>query len=83
MTIDDRYTIIGSYNLGMKSEDASHELAVLIESRQSALQMKELLIKDQANSKEVSFSQALGWYFNPYFMIVETFERKMLDGILM
>lgn len=80
MTVDDRYSVIGSYNLGIKSEDADYEVAVVIESPQTAIQMKDILINDKYNSSTIPYNQALGWYFNPYYNAVESFEKKFLDG---
>lgn len=83
MAVDDRYTVIGSYNLGMKSEDAAHEVAMVIDSEIITAKLKKILVEDQANSTNVSFNQALGWYFDPYYLLIELFERKISDGILL
>lgn len=83
MTVDHLYSIIGSYNLGMKSEDAAFEVAVIIESPEIAMQLKNVLIKDQIFSTPISFNQALGWYFDPYYLILNELERKFFDGIIL
>lgn len=83
MTVDNRYSIVGSYNLGMKSEDAAHEACAIIESHKVASKIKEILIKDQDDSSEISFTRALGWYFNPYYNIIDSFEKKFFDGTLL
>lgn len=81
MTVDGRYSLIGSYNMGMKSEDAAYEVATILDSPMIAAQMKAVLIDDQARSEKISFKRALGWYFNPYYNITEAFERRFMDGI--
>ena len=83
MTVDDRYSIIGSYNLGMKSEDAAYEVATLIDSPLIASQMKAILADDQAHSEKISFTRALGWYFNPYYNITEAIEKRFFDGLML
>lgn len=83
MTVDNRYSIIGSYNLGMKSEDAAFEVATLIDSPKIAAQMKAVLVDDQAHSEKISFTRAVGWYFNPYYNITEALEKRFMDGIFL
>lgn len=83
MTVDSRYSIIGSYNLGMKSEDAAYEVATIIDSPIIAAQMKAVLIDDQAHSEKISFTRALGWYFNPYYNMTEAIEKRFFDGIVL
>lgn len=83
MTVDHLYSVIGSYNLGMKSEDADYEVAVIIESPEIAAQMETILHEDQARSKNISMTQSRGWYFNPFYNIAESFEKKFLDGIIL
>lgn len=80
MTVDDRYTVVGSYNLGMKSEDADYEVAVVIDSPETSMQMQKILMKDQMNSNNIQYNRALGWYFNPYYNVAQSIEKKILDG---
>lgn len=83
MTVDGRFSIIGSYNLGMKSEDAAYEVATIIDSPTFAAQMKAVLLEDQAYSEKIFFKRALGWYFNPYYNITEAFEKRFFDGLVL
>ena len=83
MTVDGRYSLIGSYNLGMKSEDAAFEVATIIDSPIIAAQMKAVLVDDQNHSEKISFKRALGWYFNPYYNITEAIEKRFMDGIML
>lgn len=80
MTVDHLYSIIGSYNLGMKSEDADYEVAVVIESPEAAVRMEAILQSDKENSSLIPYYQALGWYYDPYYNTLEAIERKFLDG---
>jgi phosphatidylserine/phosphatidylglycerophosphate/cardiolipin synthase-like enzyme len=83
MTVDNRYSLIGSYNLGLKSENADYEVAAIIESSKTATQFEDVLLHDKVNSNEISYFQAMGWYFNPYYVIIESFERKFIDGFFL
>lgn len=83
ITTDERYCIIGSYNLGIKSEDAAHEVACLIESPAAAIKMKKILLEDYANSRKIPFNEAMGWYFDPYYNLVNEIEKNFFDGLLL
>lgn len=81
MTVDHLFTVIGSYNLGTKSEEAAYEVAVVIESSETAAQMEAILENDKEHCLSISYDQAFEWYYNPYYNFIEAFERKFLDGI--
>lgn len=83
MTTDSLYTLIGSYNLGMKSEDADYEVAAVIESPKIAAKMQTILLDDKKKSKQIPFNQALGWYFDPFYNFNELLEGALYDGIIL
>lgn len=83
MVVDNRYAIVGNYNLGMKSENAAHEAAALIDSPSAALKVKKVLLHDQSLSREIPYIRAMGWYFNPFYSILDAFERKFFDGVIL
>lgn len=80
MTVDHLFSVIGSYNLGMKSEDADYEVAVVIESQKTALRMETILQDDKEISLPIPYDQAFGWYYCPYYNLIEAIQRKFLDG---
>lgn len=83
MAVDHRYTIIGSYNLGMKSEEAAFEVVVVIDSPETARQLEAILRKDKVDSTQISYSQAMAWYFNPFYNVADLIEKRYCDGILL
>lgn len=83
MSIDHRYMIIGSYNLGMKSEEAAFEVAVVLDSAAATKKLEAILKNDRSLSKQISYSQAMAWYFNPYYNMADLIEKRYFDGILL
>ena len=83
MAVDHRYAIVGSYNLGMKSEEAAFEVVVVIDSPMTAKQLETILNKDKNNSIQISYSQAMAWYFNPFYNAADLLEKRYCDGIIL
>lgn len=83
MTVDERYTLIGSYNLGAKSENADFEVIAMIESPGVALQIERVLAQDKASSKIVTVSEATTWYFDPFYRLTRWAQSTFLDGIVL
>ncbi|MFN0065460.1 MAG: phospholipase D-like domain-containing protein [Chlamydiales bacterium] len=65
MTVDDRYAVIGSYNLGTKSDQCDYELIAVIDSPKAVEELKKVFATDKAHSQEVTPREARDWYFNP------------------
>lgn len=83
MTVDGRYTVIGSYNLGSKSEDADFEVALFVDSAAVTAQVDQILEADKARSNLVTWRQAYDWYFNPFHTIPSWAQNTFLDGIIL
>lgn len=66
MVVDRRYVVIGSYNLGMKSDSYDYELVLVIDSEEAAKNVLKVLEKDKKFSTEMHPKQAREWYFNPF-----------------
>lgn len=81
MVIDDRYCVIGSYNLGKKSEYADYELTMVIDSEAAAKKFLDVLETDKIESKEISAAEAINWHFNMLYYISQRLERLFVDGI--
>lgn len=65
MVIDNHITVIGSYNLGTKSDISDHEMVLVIDSKEVAQDVLKVIRRDQSLSLEVFADQAREWYFNP------------------
>ncbi|MEG0554363.1 MAG: phosphatidylserine/phosphatidylglycerophosphate/cardiolipin synthase family protein [Victivallaceae bacterium] len=70
MLVDDRYFLIGSYNLCLKSEYYDYEGALVIDSEEVAAKVLKILDKDRTLSSHISADCAIGWFFDPkiYFL---------------
>ena len=83
MTVDGRYIVIGSYNLGSKSEDADFEVALFVDSPAVTAQVNQILDMDKTCSNLVSWHQAYDWYFNPIHSIPSWAQNTLFDGIIL
>ncbi|MCB1135997.1 MAG: phosphatidylserine/phosphatidylglycerophosphate/cardiolipin synthase family protein, partial [Chlamydiia bacterium] len=54
MTVDERYTLLGSYNLSQKSDCSDYELLMEIDSRRTTQRVNDVLDRDTKLSREVS-----------------------------
>lgn len=83
MTTDHRYSVVGSYNLGSKSENADFEIAIFIDSPLVTKRIEEFLNKDKALSRCIKFHEAHNWHFNPFYTIPSWFQSTFLDGLVL
>lgn len=81
MVVDKRYTVIGSYNLGKKSEWGDYELTLVIDSPPVAQKCIEILAQDLLESVEITPKQAVDWHFNLLTYVTQKFERTYIDGL--
>jgi len=66
MVVDDRYLVIGSYNMGTKSEFGDYELVLVIDSPAACAKQMQIFEVDRKHSKQVERLQALKWHFDPW-----------------
>lgn len=83
MTVDHRYSVVGSYNLGSKSENSDYEIAIFIDSPIITNQVEQILENDKLLSNKVQMIEALDWYFNPFHRLVSWFESTFFDGLIL
>lgn len=83
MTVDHRYAVIGSYNLGSKSENSDYEIAIFIDSPIITNQVEQILENDKLLSNKVQMIEAVDWYFNPFHRLVSWFESTFFDGLIL
>jgi phosphatidylserine/phosphatidylglycerophosphate/cardiolipin synthase-like enzyme len=81
MVVDQRYTIIGSYNLNLKSDYGDFELVLVIDSEPAANAVLKVLEKDRTFSREISREFAIDWYFDPIHAYEGAFQ-KLFQGFL-
>lgn len=64
MVVDDEVVVIGSYNLGSKSDQCDYELIAVIRSKKAACALKKVLKRDFEHSAKISPEEARSWYFD-------------------
>lgn len=74
-TIDKRYSIVGSYNFGKRSE-IDFELAVVIDSKELAEDLNEVFEIDRSLSERIDLEQSLDWYFDFYIDLKARMQRQ-------
>lgn len=63
MVLDDRISVIGSYNLGHKSHYGDYEIVVEVDSPELAQQIKQVMKQDIACAHLCSREELTEWYF--------------------
>ncbi len=63
MVIDDRISVVGSYNMGYKSHYGDFEAILEIDSPIVAHQVKQTMEQDKAIARQCDRSQLMDWYF--------------------
>ena len=81
MIIDDAILVVGSYNIGHKSDIADYELILVIESEKVCEEARAIFEREIALSVEITPSQARSWYFDP-FIAAKAGAQKLIHGIL-
>lgn len=81
MVVDKRHFLIGSYNLGTRSDQSEYELAMVIDSPELAQYAVEIFERDLQWSREISAAQARDWYFNP-ITAYQAEVQKTIHGLL-
>lgn len=65
MLVDGRFLMVGSYNLGDKSDRADYEMNLLIDSERVVAEARKFCERERYLSRKVSPDQAVSWYFDP------------------
>ena len=77
MVIDRRYTVIGSYNLGIKSDAMDYEIIFVIDSPEIAQETLKVLERDKSYSLKVNSKEAREWYFNPFISYLAGTQQQL------
>ena len=65
MVVDGKVSLVGSYNLGIRSDMGDYEMVIRMDSPEIALDLKRVQEKDVRHSREISSEEACEWYFDP------------------
>jgi len=81
MVVDGRFSIVGSYNLGYRSDMGDYELIVVSDSKEVAEDLKRVHDKDLNYSREISAKEACDWYFDPIKVSLGEMQKRF-HGLL-
>lgn len=81
MIVDNRIFVVGSYNLGERSDIGDYELALIIDSKEVAQAIRQVHERDKSLSREVTPKEARGWYFDPIISYVGELQKRF-HGLL-
>ncbi|MCH9627226.1 MAG: Cardiolipin synthase [Chlamydiales bacterium] len=81
MIIDDHSFVVGSYNLGLKSDLSDYETVMVIQSPEAVVAINEVFARDLAHSRLVTPEEACGWYFDPGTSYLGELQRRF-HGLL-
>lgn len=65
LIVDRHIVILGSYNLGIKSDEWDYESVIIFDSEEMAADLLQILETDKSLSVEISPQEARSWYFDP------------------
>ncbi len=65
LVVDRKISLIGTYNMGTRSDAGDYEIVAVIESPEVAEDLLKVLERDKSLSEEISSGQAFDWYFDP------------------
>ena len=81
MIVDGEQSIVGSYNLGYRSDMGDYELVVAIDSKDVSNALKKVHERDISYSREVTAAEARYWYFDPVKVSLGELQKRF-HGLL-
>ncbi len=81
MIVDDKTSVIGSYNLGMKSHVSDYEMIMVIHSPEIVKKFNKIFQLDLTHSRRVTLDEAHDWYFDPVTSYIGTLQKRF-GGLL-
>lgn len=76
MVVDERFVVVGSYNLGIRSDTYDFEGIMVIDSEELAKEVKDVITADKKYCEKISPDQARSWYFNPYTAYLAAVQKQ-------
>lgn len=77
MIIDNETFVIGSYNLGAKSDKLDYEMIAVCSSHDIVEKARKIFEKDLSFSKEITVKRARKWYFNPLISYLGELQKRV------
>jgi phosphatidylserine/phosphatidylglycerophosphate/cardiolipin synthase-like enzyme len=76
MVVDKQKVLVGSYNLGIRSDVADYETIMIVENPHLAQQMEDILLQDISLSEQISLKEARDWYFDLSICYVAELQKR-------
>ncbi|MEZ5314979.1 MAG: phosphatidylserine/phosphatidylglycerophosphate/cardiolipin synthase family protein [Chlamydiales bacterium] len=76
LIIDEDIFALGSYNLGLKSHLSDYEALMVIHSSEVVKAINRVYTRDLEHSLEVSYQEAVDWYFNPSTAYLGSIQKR-------
>lgn len=80
MIVDEHILVIGSYNLGRKSDQCDYECVVVIDDAEVARQALQIFSKDKTLSIPVFSQEVFDWYFDPFYHLLGNAEVQFMPA---
>ncbi len=81
MIVDRKKSIVGSYNLGTRSDMGDYEMIIEMDSAEIAEDILKVFQRDLQVSREVSPAEARSWYFDPVTSYIAELQKRF-HGLL-
>lgn len=77
MIIDGKISLVGSYNLGTRSDLGDYEMVIRMDSLSIAMDLIHVHEKDLRYSREISSEEACSWYFDPVKAFIGEMQKRV------
>lgn len=76
MLVDNKYAVIGSFNLGERSLSCDYEAILVIDSEEVAQHFSNIYAEDKRYSERITHAQCFDWYFNPVIRYLASLQKQ-------
>lgn len=77
MIVDGKTSLVGSYNLGVRSDMGDYEMVIRLDSPTIASDLINVHKKDLRYSREISPEEACTWYFDPVIASLGEMQKRV------
>jgi phosphatidylserine/phosphatidylglycerophosphate/cardiolipin synthase-like enzyme len=77
MIVDGKTSLVGSYNLGVRSDMGDYEMVIRLDSTTIASDLINVHKKDLQHSREISPEEACTWYFDPIIASLGEMQKRV------
>ncbi len=77
MIVDGKISLVGSYNLGLRSDMGDYEMVIRMDSPEIAADLMRVHKKDLRHSTEIFPEEACSWYFDPVKASIGEMQKRV------